>query len=204
MADAASDSEEVPPKTPHLPVRRHRTRPRARVRSGASDDELVDHVRSIWSRRTYDRWTPDAGQGVSCRLSSSPARRQQQPTGSCAATDTLPRQLCCTSADSTTRARRPLSSMSWRAARVVAVEANPVAQTATVTFDPAATLVEDLSRWVDECCYHCAGQSVRARSATRSSMSTTPPRCRGSAAGRRDARAGARRPCRHVDGFDGA
>jgi P-type Cu2+ transporter len=43
---------------------------------------------------------------------------------------------------------------------VVAVEANPVAQTANVTFDPAVTSVEELRRWVEECGYHCAGQSV--------------------------------------------
>ena len=43
---------------------------------------------------------------------------------------------------------------------VVAVEANPVAQTATVTYDPEETSVRALSRWVEECGYHCAGQSV--------------------------------------------
>jgi Cu2+-exporting ATPase len=43
---------------------------------------------------------------------------------------------------------------------VFAVEANPVAQTATVTFDPAQTSVAELARWVEECGYHCAGRSV--------------------------------------------
>ena len=43
---------------------------------------------------------------------------------------------------------------------VLAVDANPVAQTATVTFDPATTTVDDLRRWVEECGYHCAGRSV--------------------------------------------
>ena len=43
---------------------------------------------------------------------------------------------------------------------VLAVDANPVAQTATVTFDAAQTSVEDLRRWVEDCGYHCAGQSV--------------------------------------------
>lgn len=43
---------------------------------------------------------------------------------------------------------------------VVAVEANPVAQTATVEFDPEETSVEELSRWIEECGYHCAGRSV--------------------------------------------
>ena len=45
-------------------------------------------------------------------------------------------------------------------AGVLAVEANPVAQTATVTFDPARTSIQDLRAWVEECGFHCAGQSV--------------------------------------------
>src|SRR5215211_4251853 len=40
------------------------------------------------------------------------------------------------------------------------VEANPVAQTATVIYDPAQTSLADLRRWVEECGLHCAGQSV--------------------------------------------
>jgi Cu2+-exporting ATPase len=40
------------------------------------------------------------------------------------------------------------------------VEANPVAQTATVVFDPAQTSVADLRRWVEECGLHSVGQSV--------------------------------------------
>jgi len=43
---------------------------------------------------------------------------------------------------------------------VLAVDANPVAQSATVTFDPEQTSVEDLRGWVEECRFHCAGQSV--------------------------------------------
>jgi P-type Cu2+ transporter len=43
---------------------------------------------------------------------------------------------------------------------VAHVEANPVAQTATVEYDPATTSVEALQRWVEECDYHCAGRSV--------------------------------------------
>jgi len=43
---------------------------------------------------------------------------------------------------------------------VVAVDANPVGQTATVTFDASTTSLGDLRRWVTECGYHCAGQSV--------------------------------------------
>ena len=43
---------------------------------------------------------------------------------------------------------------------VLEVEANPVAQTATVTFDLSESSVEELTRWVEECGYHCAGRSV--------------------------------------------
>ena len=43
---------------------------------------------------------------------------------------------------------------------VLGVEANPVAQTATVSFDPEVTSITELQRWVEECGYHCAGRSV--------------------------------------------
>ncbi|MGH3039524.1 MAG: cation transporter, partial [Gaiellaceae bacterium] len=43
---------------------------------------------------------------------------------------------------------------------VLAVEANPVAQTATVTYDPELTSVSELRAWLEECGYHCAGRSV--------------------------------------------
>jgi P-type Cu2+ transporter len=43
---------------------------------------------------------------------------------------------------------------------VISVEANPVAQTATVVYDPEVTSVEALREWVQECGYHCAGQSA--------------------------------------------
>ncbi|TFV91121.1 heavy metal translocating P-type ATPase [Blastococcus sp. CT_GayMR16] len=43
---------------------------------------------------------------------------------------------------------------------VLAVDANPVAQTATVTYDPSRTSVAQLTGWVRDCGYHCAGQSV--------------------------------------------
>lgn len=43
---------------------------------------------------------------------------------------------------------------------VVGVEANPVAQTATVIYDPARTTVEDLVGWIRDCGYHCRGESV--------------------------------------------
>ena len=47
-----------------------------------------------------------------------------------------------------------------RLAGVRTVDANPVAQTATVSYDPAETNVAELRRWIEECGYHCAGQSV--------------------------------------------
>lgn len=43
---------------------------------------------------------------------------------------------------------------------VLSVEANPVAQTATVTYDPRRTDLARLRDWVRECGYHCAGRSV--------------------------------------------
>ncbi|TPG34654.1 heavy metal translocating P-type ATPase [Mycolicibacterium hodleri] len=43
---------------------------------------------------------------------------------------------------------------------VVGAEANPVAQTVTVRYDPAATTVEDLAGWVRDCRYHCRGESI--------------------------------------------
>jgi Cu2+-exporting ATPase len=43
---------------------------------------------------------------------------------------------------------------------VLAVDANPVAQTATVSYDPDRTSVAELAGWVRDCGYHCAGQSV--------------------------------------------
>ena len=43
---------------------------------------------------------------------------------------------------------------------VLEVDANPVAQTATVSYDPERTSVAELAGWVRDCGYHCAGQSV--------------------------------------------
>ncbi|WP_181037236.1 heavy metal translocating P-type ATPase [Arthrobacter sp. 4R501] len=43
---------------------------------------------------------------------------------------------------------------------VAGVDANPVAQTATVSFDPSMTSVEQISGWVRDCGYHCRGESV--------------------------------------------
>ena len=43
---------------------------------------------------------------------------------------------------------------------VLAVDANPVGQVATVTYDPTATDLTRLRAWVRECGFHCDGQSV--------------------------------------------
>jgi P-type Cu2+ transporter len=43
---------------------------------------------------------------------------------------------------------------------VLSVEANPVAQTATVAYDPTRTSVAELRDWIRDCGFHCAGQSV--------------------------------------------
>jgi len=43
---------------------------------------------------------------------------------------------------------------------VLSVDANPVAQTATVTYDPGQASIVDLRSWVRDCGYHCRGQSV--------------------------------------------
>jgi Cu2+-exporting ATPase len=45
---------------------------------------------------------------------------------------------------------------------VLEVAANATAQTATVTYDPRQTSVTELTRWVRDCGYHCAGRSVPA------------------------------------------
>ena len=43
---------------------------------------------------------------------------------------------------------------------VLEVDANPVAQTATVTYDPSQTSVAELAGWLRDCGCHCTGQSV--------------------------------------------
>jgi len=43
---------------------------------------------------------------------------------------------------------------------VLAVDVNPVAQTATVSYDPERTSVAELAQWVRDCGFHCAGRSV--------------------------------------------
>ncbi|HEU0247872.1 MAG TPA: heavy metal translocating P-type ATPase [Gaiellaceae bacterium] len=53
-----------------------------------------------------------------------------------------------------------VEQMLGRRPGVLHVNANPVAQTATVEYDPSLTSVDELVRWVEECGYHCAGRSV--------------------------------------------
>ena len=56
---------------------------------------------------------------------------------------------------------------------VLQVDANPVAQTATVRYDPAATNLTELRDWVRDCGYHCNGQSVPAHVCDPMAMPTT-------------------------------
>jgi Cu2+-exporting ATPase len=58
---------------------------------------------------------------------------------------------------------------------VLEVDANPVAQTATVSFDTAETSVAELRRWVVECGYHCSGQSVPSHICDAMEEPTAPP-----------------------------
>jgi Cu2+-exporting ATPase len=55
-----------------------------------------------------------------------------------------------------------VEAMLRRRPGVTSVEANAVNQTATVTYDPDRTSVIELSTWVRDCGYHCAGRSVPA------------------------------------------
>ncbi len=55
---------------------------------------------------------------------------------------------------------KTVESVLGRRKGVVAVQANPVAQTATVRFDPTLATPADLQQWIRECGYHCAGLSV--------------------------------------------
>src|SRR6266496_3441609 len=54
----------------------------------------------------------------------------------------------------------PAQPVLGRRPGVLEVRANPVAQTATVVFDPARTSVAELAGWVRDCGFHCRGQSV--------------------------------------------
>ena len=57
---------------------------------------------------------------------------------------------------------------------VRAVAANAVAQTATVSYDPAVTSVGELRRFVTECGMHCAGASVPAHVCDPAAEPTAP------------------------------
>lgn len=56
--------------------------------------------------------------------------------------------------------RQVVEAVLKRRPGVLAVAANPVAQTATVSYDPARTTVAELAGWVRECGYHCRGEAV--------------------------------------------
>ncbi len=67
-----------------------------------------------------------------------------------------------------------VESLLSRQAGVLNVDANPVAQSATVTFDPELTSIADLTKWVLDCGYHCAGRSVPDHICDPMEESTTP------------------------------
>ena len=69
---------------------------------------------------------------------------------------------------------------------VLAVDANPVSQTATVTYDPTTTDLTHLRDWVRECGYHSRG-SVGAAAHLRPERPRRPTRDRVSAASPHDA-----------------
>jgi len=56
--------------------------------------------------------------------------------------------------------KAPVEAVLGRVSGVQSVEANPVAQTVNVTYDARHVSLEDLRRTVQECGFHCAGQSV--------------------------------------------
>ena len=61
-----------------------------------------------------------------------------------------------------------------RRSGVLAVEVNAVSQTANVTYDPDRTDVAELSGWVRDCGFHCAGQSVPEHSCDPMTEPTAP------------------------------
>ncbi len=90
---------------------------------------------------------------------------------------------------------------------VMDVDANPVSQTATVTYDPGNTSVADLRDWVRDCGYHCSGLSVPHHVCdpmTEPTDGIHPPssaRTPGAVGGTPDAEA--RREAHHHDGVHG-
>ena len=57
-------------------------------------------------------------------------------------------------------ARSAVEATLGRRPGVLAVTANPAAQTATVAFDPTVTDVPELASWIRQCGLHCRGESV--------------------------------------------
>lgn len=55
---------------------------------------------------------------------------------------------------------RAIESTLLRRPGVETVDANAANQTASVTYDPAATSVAQLTGWIRDCGYHCSGRSV--------------------------------------------
>lgn len=53
-----------------------------------------------------------------------------------------------------------VESMLSRHPGVLNVDANPIAQTANITFDAELTSIAKLASWIRECGFHCAGRSV--------------------------------------------
>src|SRR6516164_4850422 len=78
-----------------------------------------------------------------------------QLTGSAAATAVLHvgRQFCASE-------KAVVEAALGRHAGVLSVDANPVAQTATVRYDPSVTSVAELRRVVERCGFECAGCNV--------------------------------------------
>lgn len=58
---------------------------------------------------------------------------------------------------------------------VLAVSANAANQTATVSYDPDATTVAQLARWVQDCGFHCSGRSVPDHVCDRMGEAGSPP-----------------------------
>ncbi len=58
--------------------------------------------------------------------------------------------------------KKQVEAILGRRPGVVSVNANPVAQTASVQFDPSVTSLSDLQGWIVDCGYHCSGRSVPA------------------------------------------
>src|SRR5690348_13557583 len=80
--------------------------------------------------------------------------------GTVGATDEVRTTVLETSGLNWASERSVVEAVLGRRPGVVRVDANPVAQTATVVFDPRETSVEALRSWIEECGLHCRGESV--------------------------------------------